>query len=73
MARRKQSGIDINARFSVRDFILIISMVLGSGNFFWCLHHDKQIEELRKEQTEQNQKEKKKDASQQFTAFHSGR
>lgn len=52
MVRRQQSGVNINARFSVRDFLLLVSMLLGSGNLFWCFQHGKEIEKLKNPNTQ---------------------
>jgi hypothetical protein len=59
-----KSGVNISARFSVRDFFLLLAMMGCGGNLYWCYQHDQQIKELKQKTTlEEKQHEQHSNSS----------
>lgn len=44
------NGVEIKAKFGVRDFFLLLAMLGVGGNLYWCWTHEKEIQQLRQDQ-----------------------
>lgn len=42
----RKTGVTISARFSVRDFLLLLALLGVGGDTYWCWEHGREIRKL---------------------------
>jgi hypothetical protein len=55
--KQPRTGVDIRARFTVRDFLLLLSMCGVGGNLVWCWNHGEHINRIEQQIKPAAQKE----------------
>lgn len=63
--RTTDRHINFSAKMSTRDFLVLLSLLVGGGNAYWCFHHGQQINAI--QQTLRDDKVKTQTTSQDTT------